>query len=135
MDKVTVINKNFEFQRLYKRGTSVVCAYFVIYARRNGTNSNRLGITASKKIGGAVQRNRARRRLKELYRTNLHRLQKGFDIVIVARASAVTAEFDALLRSYFWATRKVGVLDDGGKPRNDGNRPPVKKSTLKKSES
>ena len=84
----------------------------MLYVRRNGTNSNRLGITASKKVGGAVQRNRARRRLKEIYRTNLYRLKKGYDIVIIARTSAVTAEFEKLERAYFWAVRKVGILND-----------------------
>jgi len=109
---VVSINKNYEFQRLYRRGESAAGAYFVLYVRRNGGNSNRLGITASKKVGGAVQRNRARRRLKELYRTNLHRLKKGYDIVIVARSSAVDIPYDALERAYFWAIRKVGILND-----------------------
>jgi len=109
---VTSINKNYEFQRLYRRGESAAGAYFVLYARRNGKNINRLGITVSKKVGKAVQRNRAKRRLKELYRTNSHRLKKGYDIVIVARASAVTAPYDGLKRAYFWAIRKTGVASD-----------------------
>jgi len=108
--KVIALNKNFEFQRLYKRGVSAVGAYFVLYVRRNGRNTNRLGITVSKKVGGAVQRNRAKRRLKELYRTNCHRLKSGYDIVFIARASAVTVEYEALKRAYFWAIRKTGIV-------------------------
>jgi len=119
--RVTSLNKNYEFQRLYKRGTSAAGAYFVLYVRRNGGNTNRLGITASKKVGGAVQRNRAKRRLKELYRTNFHRLQKGYDVVFVARASAVTVEYEALKRAYFWAIRKTGISNDD-KKNFDKNR-------------
>ena len=83
----------------------------MLYVKRNGTNSNRLGITVSKKVGGAVARNRAKRRLKELYRINSHRLKKGLDIVIVARASAVTVDYDGLKRAYFWAARKTGIIN------------------------
>jgi ribonuclease P protein component len=110
--KIISLNKNYEFQRLYRRGASAAGAYFVLYARRNGGNENRLGITVSKKVGGAVQRNRAKRRLKELYRTNSRLLKKGYDIVIVARASAVTVEYEALKRAYFWAIRKAGISND-----------------------
>ena len=120
-EKVVSLNKNYEFQRLYKRGTSAPGAYFVLYARRNGKSINRLGITVSKKVGKAVQRNRAKRRLKELYRTSLHRLKIGYDIVIVARSSAVTVEFDGLRRAYFWAVRKTGVLNDNAKNFNKHN--------------
>ena len=112
---VVAINKNYEFQRLYRRGESAAGAYFVLYARRNGRNTNRLGITVSKKVGGAVQRNRAKRRLKELYRTTSHKIQKGYDIVFVARASAVTVEYEALERAYFWAIRKIGLANNDTK--------------------
>ena len=112
MSTIVSLNKNYEFQRLYKRGDSAPGAYFVLYARRNGGNSNRLGITVSKKVGGAVQRNRAKRRLKEIYRTNFHRLKKGYNIVIVARTAAATVEYDKLERAYFWAARKVEILND-----------------------
>ena len=110
MARIVTLNKNYEFQRLYRRGVSANSAYFVLYAKRNGGNTNRVGITASKKVGNAVARNRARRRLKELYRTNSHRLKKGYDIVLIARSSAVTVDFDGLKRAYFWATRKVQLI-------------------------
>ena len=94
----------------------------MLYARRNGRNINRLGITVSKKVGKAVARNRAKRRLKELYRVNSQKLLKGYDIVIVARAATVTVEYDALLRAYFWAVRKVGIVDENSKKsRNNTN--------------
>ena len=93
-------------------------AYFVLYARRNGSNTNRLGITVSKKVGGAVQRNRARRRLKELYRTNAHLLKTGYDVVFIARAATVTVEYEALKRAYFWAIRKTGISNDDKKNFN-----------------
>ena len=79
------LKKNHEFKRLYRKGKSAASPCAVIYCLRNGTSENRLGITVSAKIGGAVQRNLVRRRLKEIYRLNEHKLAAGYDIVIVAR--------------------------------------------------
>lgn len=79
------LKKNHEFKRLYNRGKSHAAPCVVVYCRRNGLAENRLGVTVSAKIGGAVVRNRIRRRYKEIYRLNEDKLQKGYDIVIVAR--------------------------------------------------
>ena len=67
-----------------------------VYIRKNGTQENRLGITVSTKFGGAVKRNRIRRRLKEVYRLNEHTLQSGYDIVIVARMSSQNAKWSEI---------------------------------------
>lgn len=85
MKFTTSLNKNHEFKRLYNKGKSAASQCVVVYCRRNGRMANRLGITVSTKIGGAVQRNRIRRRLKEIYRLNEDKLATGYDIVIVAR--------------------------------------------------
>lgn len=66
----------------------------VLYTQPNRLGTNRLGITASTKIGGAVQRNRARRRLIESFRSI--ELKQGFDIVIVARSRAVAAPYEKI---------------------------------------
>ena len=73
---------NHVFRRLYAKGSCVAGRYLVLYCKRNGSKENRVGITVSKKLGGAVVRNRARRRLRECYRLNEHRLRPGYDIVI-----------------------------------------------------
>jgi ribonuclease P protein component len=89
--KTVSLKENRDFRRLYHKGQSVVGACMVIYTQPNRLGCNRLGITASTKVGGAVERNRARRRLKESFR--LMGLKNGFDVVIVARKRAVTAPF------------------------------------------
>jgi ribonuclease P protein component len=61
--------------------------------RREGV---RLGITVSKKVGGAVVRNRVRRRLREAVRLRLPQWRTGFDLVLVARTAAAEASFEAL---------------------------------------
>lgn len=93
MNHTVSINQNYLFRRLYRSGTSVVDPYIVVYYKRNKRNKgNRLGITATKKIGCAVQRNRVRRVIKEAYRLCEGELPKGMDIVVVARKKAVFAK-------------------------------------------
>ena len=100
---------NHIFQRLYRTGGQAN-GYLVLYARKNRTDTNRVGITVSKKLGHAVVRNRVRRRLREVYRLNEDKFQAGWDIVVVARTRAVYAEFDQLVDAYMTAAQKAGIL-------------------------
>ena len=85
----------------------------VLYARKNRLHSNRVGITVSKKLGKAHIRNRTRRRIREVYRLNEEKFQPGWDIVVVARTTAVDAPFEKLVRSYLNLARKAGILIEG----------------------
>ena len=100
---------NHIFQRLY-RTNGQANGYLVLYARKNRTATNRVGITVSKKLGKANVRNRVRRRLREVYRLNEERFQTGWDIVIVARTRAIHAPFEKLTESYLSAAEKAGIL-------------------------
>ena len=103
---------NHIFQRLYRTsGQANSC--LVIYARRNRTDTNRVGITVSKKLGHAVVRNRVRRRLREVYRLNEHRFSQGWDIVVVARTKAIHTDFEKLTQNYLSACEKLGLLKEG----------------------
>lgn len=100
---------NHIFQRLY-RTSGQAGPYLVLYARRNRTGTNRVGITVSKKLGKAHVRNYVRRRLREVYRLNEDRFQSGWDIVVVARARAISADFQELTRCYLSMAAKAGIL-------------------------
>ena len=109
--KATVtLKKNSDFRRLYKSGKSVANRLLVLYIRRNGRGTNRVGITVTTKLGGAVQRNRVRRRIREIYRLNAQSLQLGYDIVIVARVRARYAAYAELERSFFDCASRLGIL-------------------------
>lgn len=100
---------NHIFQRLYHT-KGVADGYLVLYARRNRTEINRVGITVGKKLGKAHIRNRTRRRIREIYRLNEERFLPGWDIVVVARSKAVDAEFARLTKSYLNLAKKAGIL-------------------------
>lgn len=100
---------NHIFRKLYHT-SGQADAYLVLYARRNRSAANRVGVTVSKKLGHAVVRNRIRRRLREIYRLNEEKFLPGWDIVVVARSRAVDAPFASLTGSYLNLARKAGIL-------------------------
>ena len=103
------LKRNHIFRRLYST-KGVANSYLVLYARRNRLGRNEVGITVSKKLGGAVIRNRTRRRLREIYRLNEARFAPGWDIVVVARSRAVDADFGRLTAAYLSLAEKAGLL-------------------------
>ena len=106
------LRKNHEFRNLYNRGKSAASHIAVVYCRRNGRAENRLGITVSAKLGGAVQRNRIRRRLKEIYRLNENKLLIGYDIVIVARMKSRFSAYREIEASVLSLMSKLKLLGD-----------------------
>jgi len=111
MEFTVALTKNYEFRRLYNKGKSSASKFVAIYCMKNYSPMNKLGITVSTKIGGAVERNRIRRRLKEIYRINEHILRKGFSIVIVARQRSKSANWDELQASVLYLFSKLNLAD------------------------
>lgn len=83
---------NMEFRRVYGRGKSQVQPLLVTYVLKRRASGLRVGITAGKKVGGAVQRNRARRVIRAAYFQLAPQIKDGYDIVFVARTRTVTAK-------------------------------------------
>ena len=110
MKKTVTIKENHIFRRIYNRGKSVVTPYLVFYCRPNGQGHNRLGITVSTKLGGAVVRNRARRRLREVHRLAQPEMKQGYDIILVARGRAVGGPWQKLTAAFYKACGQLGLL-------------------------
>lgn len=108
------LKQNHEFRRLYGKGKNAVSPYFVIYCRKTNRPVSRLGITTGVKLGNAVKRNRARRRIRELYRTHEAELLPGYDIVIVARTRAIYGRYPELKRSFCQQMKKLGLTASKG---------------------
>lgn len=82
------IKKNSNFLKVYRQGKSYANKYLVMYVLETGMDKNRYGITVSKKVGNSVVRHRITRLIRESIRLNETNLEKGYDIVIVARNTA-----------------------------------------------
>lgn len=114
MKHTVSLKQNHEFRRLYNKGKSAVSPYFAVYCRKTGRQESRLGITTGVKLGNAVKRNFVRRRIRELYRTNEHKLLPGFDIVVVARTRAIYGRYADLERAFLQQMKKLGLLVQKG---------------------
>lgn len=113
MNKTLSLKENHLFRALYHRGKSAARRTMVLYAmKRRNQPVNRLGITVSVKLGCAVERNRARRRIRETYRLNETRLKSGFDIVIVARKAAAEVPFEQLQKDFIELCRQLSLLEE-----------------------
>jgi ribonuclease P protein component len=84
------LSRSSEFERVYRQGRSQANRYLVLYTFPRGENGEepRLGISVSRKVGGAVARNRVKRLLREAFAAESGSLAAGHDFVIVARPDA-----------------------------------------------
>ncbi len=82
------IKKNEEFRAIYQSGKSYANKYLVMYVKKNESETGRLGISVSKKVGNSVVRHRITRLVRESYRLNESKFHSGWDMVVVARQSA-----------------------------------------------
>lgn len=110
MEHTVSLKKNHEFRRLYAKGKSAVTPCMAVYCRKNRYGMNRIGFTTGTKLGKAVVRNRTRRRLREIYRTNEGSIRSGYDIVVVARMRSVECRYREMERQFRKAADKLGLL-------------------------
>jgi ribonuclease P protein component len=83
------LSRSAEFERVYRQGRSSANRHLVLYAFPNATASSpRLGLSVSRKVGGAVERNRVKRLLREAFASAEPALEPGQDVVLVARPAA-----------------------------------------------
>ena len=104
------LDKNWQFNRVYGRGKSYVHPHCVLYVAKNRLGYTRIGLTATKKVGHAVQRNRLRRQLREIYRLHEASFVPGYDLVVVARSRAIGADYAALEHAYLSLAARLGLL-------------------------
>lgn len=98
-----------DFEAVYRGGRRRSSAQFAIFYRANGRERSRFGISVKKALGGAVARNRIRRRIREILRLNAWEIPSGWDIVIHPRSSVARAKFAPL------AAELVRLLQGMGK--------------------
>ena len=105
------IVRNTEFARAYRRGKSYVSPFLVTYVLRRKSGGVRLGITTSKKIGGAVQRVRARRVIREAYYAMNLDPAKHVDLVFVARTATTRVKMQKVEKAMRAQLTAAGLIE------------------------
>jgi ribonuclease P protein component len=116
------LSRSAEFERVYRQGRSTANRELVLYAFPNpaadGEGPTRIGLSVSRKVGGAVQRNRVKRLLREAFARHEERLPAGHDLVVVARPDALElaerSGLDGVSASLVDLIERSGAGGDGG---------------------
>ncbi|MCH5317595.1 MAG: ribonuclease P protein component [Eubacterium sp.] len=108
--KSSILKENKDFRRVYYRGKSEASPCLVTYVMKNGQRETRVGITSGKKIGGAVQRNRARRIIRAAYAQLGGSFNANYDIVFVARTRTTQVKMQQVYQEMESHFKSLGVL-------------------------
>jgi len=92
------IRRRAEYQQIYDRGTRIRSRFSTVFILPNDKGITRLGIAATRKLGGAVERNRAKRLIREVFRRNA--IAQGFDVVIIPKRELLDASLTVLEADY-----------------------------------
>jgi ribonuclease P protein component len=92
------VRRHAEFQQIYEQGHRIHGRYSTVFIRRNEFAHGRLGVAATKKLGGAVVRNRAKRLIREVFRRN--NIAPGYDVIVVPKRELLHASLTVLEADY-----------------------------------
>jgi len=113
------LRRTSDFKRVRQTGRVFTHPFLVLTVLPNENSSIRIGITASKAVGSAVQRNRAKRRLRAVADSMLSKLPAGWDMVLIARKPVLTADFVELREAVIGLMERAGLLPDSRKEFDD----------------
>ena len=120
MKKRFRLGKNSDFQRVRREGRSWAHPLLVLYALRNDLCYSRFGFSVSKRVGGAVVRNRAKRLMREATRLRQAMITDGWDVVIIARQPMREANFHQVDRAIGQLLRRARLLKAAEEITGDG---------------
>ena len=118
------LSKREDFSKVYRSGKSAANQQFVVYSMPNPDIAHfRAGVSASKKLGGAVVRNRLRRMVKEIVRNHAANIRPHYDFIIIVRKPALTMDYRGMEKSLLHLLRKGSLIErdqrEKRKPDND----------------
>ena len=101
------LRKRREYLAVQRSRHRVVTTHFIVYGRGNRDGCARVGITVSRKVGRAHQRNKIKRRVREAFRLNQGEMPKGWDLVLVARQGRGVGTFREVETQLLRAAKEI----------------------------
>jgi ribonuclease P protein component len=108
--RVQRLTRRVDFERVRGEGQTRGTSLFVVVAARRGGGPPRVGVAAGKRVGGAVQRNRAKRLLREGIRPLVASIAPGWDILLMARDAVLEASLTQITATLDQVLRKLTVI-------------------------
>lgn len=105
------LTRSTDFQRVRRNGKSYAHPFLILNFDKNELGITRIGIAAGLRLGGAVERNRAKRRLRPILAYWLPMVKKGHDVVIIARTPLKTASFMELMNAVGETLKRAGLIE------------------------
>ena len=112
-----------EFSETYAQGQRWTGRYMVLWLRRSAEASMRVGVVASRKVGGAVARARAKRLLREAFRLNRWMFSGTVDVVLVARHSILTADRESVVGELIGLAEQAGIKPAPRREKSNESNP------------
>lgn len=109
MERRGRLRRTSDVRRVYDQGRSWTHPFLVLIARPNGLDLSRVGVTASRRVGGAVARNRAKRLLREAARRLYSQFGSGWDVMLVARAGILGVKEPQVEEALASLLRRAGL--------------------------
>lgn len=106
--------RSADFSAIYAQERRWVGRYMVLWLGTHPDAALRLGVVAGRKVGGAVQRARAKRRLREVFRLNRGLCSGAYDVILVARRAILHAAWPDVVREFMDLTRRAGLTGKNG---------------------
>lgn len=116
------LSSNRDFSRVYSKHQSKADRYMVMYILENGSDTLRLGVSVSKKVGNSIVRHRLARLIRESFRLNSKSIMKGYDIVFVARNNLKGKGFYETQKSMLHLLKASSILMESENDKKDSDR-------------
>jgi ribonuclease P protein component len=112
MNRKNRLTSSTDFKRVRRTGLSYAHPFLVLVAAPNDLGITRFGFTAGRSLGGAVQRNRAKRRMRAALQQHFDNIEPGWDTILIARSAILEAPWQQLVRALSQLLRRAELLDD-----------------------
>ena len=109
MKKINIVKKNRDFSRIIKNNRPIKSNLFVIYLEKNTNDIYKFGISASKKVGNAVTRNRVKRQIKSILDKNTYK--NNFNCIIIIKKDIIDKSFDEMSKDLNILINKLNIKE------------------------
>ena len=112
LNRINRLKKRYQFNYVYKSGDHYSGEHIVLYVVSSKTKSIKVGLAVTKKVGHAVVRNKIRRRLREIVKSQIPKLKQSYNIIVVAKENISSASFEKLSNEFFKLIKKADLINE-----------------------